>query len=409
MCNSAGNFMKAILIPLLVATLTFQSSLADIVADVLPKARKLVEKKHYQSAYEIVQKADPEHRDLEAVLFKCDLLWSYYASRIGADLFALRDLANHERIEDVRGAEGTFEMFQFETEKTLARMLEQHPEDARIYRALGHFQYKQLCMHPDAATEDAKSYADTAAEHLNKAVKAGLEDDSTHFALGHMALSRGDFPASIAHFNKCIELNPDYAAAHFNLASARFEVGLTRDALESAKSSLKLYTEPHLKSDAASLAGDILAELGEDKESLRHYELADEIQPDAYPNIKSLLMMRLRQKATYADATALRLMALDPDNPTVFGDLEEVHMTENQTGRLIQLYNSQLELRDIDRSPVATGNIHFYLARLYLESEPQLAQQHFKAAKICFEKQFQPGHPVFKVIENHLKNEKSEP
>jgi tetratricopeptide (TPR) repeat protein len=381
--------MKTILIPLLVATLAFQSILADNVADVLPEARKLVAKKHYQSAYELVQKADPEHRDLEAVLFKYDLLWNYYASRIGADLFALRDLADHERIEEVRGAEGTFEMFQFETEKTLARMLKQHPEDARIYRALGHYQYKQLCVHPDAATEDGKSYADTAAEHLNRAVKAGLDDDSTRFALGHMALSRGKFPASIAHFEKCIELKPDYAAAHFNLASARFKVGSARDALESAKSAVKLYTEPHLKSDAASLAGDILAELGEDKESLRHYELADEIQPDAYPNIKSLLMMRLRHEAADADATALRLMALDPENPTMFGDLEEVHMTENRSGRLIRLYNSQLKLADNDRSPVATGNIHFYLARLYLESEPQLARQHFKAAKSCFYKLFQ--------------------
>lgn len=95
--------MKNILIPLLWAVIAFQAAFADKVADVLPQARELVAKKQYLAAYQLVKRADPTHRDLEAVLFNFDLLTNYYASRIGADMFALRDLAEQERIEDVRG------------------------------------------------------------------------------------------------------------------------------------------------------------------------------------------------------------------------------------------------------------------------------------------------------------------
>ncbi len=401
--------MKNILIALLWAAIAFQAAFADKVADILPQARDLVAEKQYLAAYQLVEKADPKHRDLEVVLFKFDLLTNYYASRIGADMFALRDLAEQERIEDVRGAEGTFDMFHFETEKTLKRMLEEHPGEVRIHRALGLYYYKQPGMHPDAKTDDGKSYADAAFEHLDKAVKSGLEEDATRFALGHLELARGNYAKSIPHFEKCIELNPGYAAAHFNLASARFAVGSNRDALGSAKKALELYAEPDLKSDAASLAGDILAELGEDKDALRHYELADQIRPDAYPNIKSLLRMRLRQEAAESDATALRLMALDLENPTVFGDLEEVYMATQRTGRLIRLYSTRLESPQDGQSPVATGNMHFYLARLHIESEPQLARQHFNSAKSCFEKKFQADHPVFKIIEAQLSEESSDP
>jgi hypothetical protein len=84
-------------------------------------------------------------------------------------------------------------------------------------------------------------------------------------------------------------------------------------------------------------------------------------------------------------------------------------MATKQTSRLIRLYSTQLESPSDGRSPVATGNMHFYLALLYLKSEPQLARQHFNSAKSCFEKKFQPDHPVFKIIESQLNGETPDP
>lgn len=394
--------MKSILIAFFSLALLLQAAPPDEIAALLPKARELVTKKQYLAAYELVEKADPEHRHLEAVLFKFDLLWNYYASRIGADMFALRDLKDNEQIEDVRGEEGTFSMFLFETQKILQRLLEQHPDDPRLHRAIGHFHYKQAWADPDAKTEDGKSSIEVACDHLAKAVKGGADDDSTRFALGHMEMSRGKISESIPHFEKCIEFNPDYAAAHFNLASARFEVGPMKDALKPAKRAIELYSDPALKCDAASLTGDILAALGEKKESLRHYEMADEIQPDAYPNIKSLLLSRLQQDSPESEATALRLMNIDPENPKVFGDLEKVYMSVEKADKLIGIYKLQLESKAKDRSPVVTGNLHFYTARLYLESEPNLARQHFEDAKLMFEKEFPKDHQVFEAIDLYL-------
>ena len=92
--------MKSILIALFSVALVLQAAQADEIAALLPKARELVAKKQYLAAYELVEKADPEHRNLEAVLFKLDLLSNYYVSRIGSDMYALRDLKDNERIED---------------------------------------------------------------------------------------------------------------------------------------------------------------------------------------------------------------------------------------------------------------------------------------------------------------------
>ena len=401
--------MKTLAIFLLSSLLLSGHLFAGDVAKALPEAEKLVAKKQFLAAYQLIHAADPENRDLEAVLFLNGLLWNYYASRIGSDFFALRDLKPDERIEDVRGGEGTFDMVMFETEKILSRMLEEHPEEGRLHRALGNYCYNQWQMHREAATAAGNPCSEAAIDHYAKALKAGIDDDSMRFKLGHIHLSAGRLAESIKHFEKCVEQNSDYAAAHFNLASARLGMEAAREALPHAKRAMELYAEPDLKSDAASLTGDILAELGENAEALRHYVLADEFQPNAYPNIKSLLLMRLRENDPESESTARRLMALDPENPRVFSDLEEVYRATDRADKLVGLLSSCLDDPDEDRPPVVTGNLHFYFARLHMASDPKLARRHYAQAREWFAKKFPPEHEVFKIIDDQLKEDPAGP
>lgn len=398
------------IIPLLTALLACHALWADELVDALAKAEEMARNKHYWSAYQLVDKADPDRLNPDAVAFQASLLRKNFVARIGPDMVALRDLKPDERIEDVRGGEGTFDMVLFETAKELGRLLEDHPDHGRLNRELGLYYHKLHAMEPDAEGPEGKSAFEAAVSHLSKAVDAGAGDDECHFSLGHLLMSDGRFAESIPQFEKCLEYNTDHAAAHFNLASALLHENRPRKALPRAKSALELYDDPGLQCDAASLCGDIHAELGNDKEALRLYELADRLSPGAYPNIKSLLRMRLRFDAPEADETSRKLMALDPQNPTVFSDLEEVHTRERKTDALVAFYQHRIDEPADDDTPVVTGNLHFFLARLLVETDEEKARRHFGLARGCFEKGFPADHPVFRVIDHYLAgDDKEEP
>jgi tetratricopeptide (TPR) repeat protein len=364
----------------------------------LEKASELVAGKQYLTAYELIEKTDEGGQDLEAVLMRHEILTRYYVNRINREFFALRNLGEDERIEDVRGGEGSFQMFHFDVIEAFGGFLKKHPDDPRLRRVLGMHHY-----HLFSNGEDAGDSANDGRLHLEKALAGGLDDDAIRFAMGHLEMAAGNLVESIAHFEKCLGFDPDHASANFNLASARLETGAMREALEPALRAVELYADAGLKSDAASMAGFIHEQLGHDEEALRHYGLADELRPNAYPNIAYLLAARVRLKDARARATALRVMELDPENPTVFQLLEEAYVAAEQGDELILLYHDELNRPAGERSPRVMGNLHFYLARLHMEQVPTMAVKHFKAAREIYAVEFADNHAVLGIIDEFLR------
>ena len=85
------------------------------------------------------------------------------------------------------------------------------------------------------------------------------------------------FDDAILHYNKAIELNPNFAAGYFNLGVAQQDKGDIKLALESYKMALKLnpnYLEAYFN------MGGVLHEIGNFEEALDNYKYILKLKPD---------------------------------------------------------------------------------------------------------------------------------
>ncbi|HEV2045732.1 MAG TPA: tetratricopeptide repeat protein [Chthoniobacterales bacterium] len=101
-----------------------------------------------------------------------------------------------------------------------------------------------------------------------------------HMNVGHALSQRGLAGEAIAHFQKVLEINPNYAPAtkraHFNLGNALLKMGLVDEAIAHFEKALEIepnYAEAHMN------LGSVLHRRGRLKEAAAHYQRAVERGP----------------------------------------------------------------------------------------------------------------------------------
>jgi protein O-mannosyl-transferase len=101
-----------------------------------------------------------------------------------------------------------------------------------------------------------------------------------HINVGHALSQRGLAGEAIAHFQKVLEINPNYAPAakraHFNLGNALLKTGLVDEAIAHFEKALEIepnYAEAHIN------LGSALHRRGRLKEAAAHYQRAVESEP----------------------------------------------------------------------------------------------------------------------------------
>src|ERR1700759_437737 len=76
--------------------------------DAIKTAQKLITEKKYDSAFEVLEKADPNNKNADVVIEKEDIVLRYFVTSIMHKVFALKDLKPDEDIMDYRGKNGSF-------------------------------------------------------------------------------------------------------------------------------------------------------------------------------------------------------------------------------------------------------------------------------------------------------------
>jgi tetratricopeptide (TPR) repeat protein len=136
-----------------------------------------------------------------------------------------------------------------------------------------------------------------------------------HCLTGFTLARRGNVPEAVGHYEQALQLNPDYAEAHYNLGAALTRQGRLQEAIGQFEQALRLnpdYAEAHNNLGAA-LMGQ-----GKLQEAIGHYEQALRLSPgyaDAHNNLGAALMgqgrlpeaighyeQALRLNPDYADA-----------------------------------------------------------------------------------------------------------
>jgi Flp pilus assembly protein TadD len=111
------------------------------------------------------------------------------------------------------------------------------------------------------------------------------DNSIAHNNLGYVFLQRGQMDKAVAHFQKALEIEPDYEKAHYNLGTAFFQQGRLDEAIAQFQKALEIKPD---YVDAHNNLGLALLQQGRMAEAITHYQKALDIKPD-YPEIQNNL------------------------------------------------------------------------------------------------------------------------
>ena len=91
-------------------------------------------------------------------------------------------------------------------------------------------------------------HADEAIVHFQKALEIKPDYAEAHNNLGNVLFQKGDVDEAMVHYQKALEVNPDYAMAHNNLGNALLQKGKVDEAIAHFQKALQIkpdYAEAH--------------------------------------------------------------------------------------------------------------------------------------------------------------------
>jgi tetratricopeptide (TPR) repeat protein len=131
-----------------------------------------------------------------------------------------------------------------------------------------------------------------AIEHWERALEIRPDYVSAHVNLGNALLGSGKVKEAIAHYEQALRIKPDYAEAHNNLGVALMRMGRIEDAITQYEQALRI--NPHF-AEAHYCLGGALEQSGRMGEAAQQYEQALQIKPDFAEAQKSLAHLRSLQ------------------------------------------------------------------------------------------------------------------
>lgn len=182
-------------------------------------------------------------------------------------------------------------------------------------------------------------------------------------------LQKGKTEEAIAHYNKALELDPNYGEGHYNLANALLRVGRTEEAIAHYQKALEIY--PKNISARYNLAS-VLVQGGRMEEGIAQYRKAIELNPrnaGAHNNL-GVTLLRLG-RVDEAVAQFREALAHEPNNAQANYNLAN---TLVQAGRLDEaVRHYQRALQSDPRNTAARDRLDTVLRQLGRaeEAEPR--------------------------------------
>jgi tetratricopeptide (TPR) repeat protein len=134
-----------------------------------------------------------------------------------------------------------------------------------------------------------------------------------HNNLGELLAQQGSMDEAVVHFQKAIQIQPDFAEAHYNFGNVLVQQGQWDGAIAEFKKTLE--TQPDF-AEAHNNLGNILLERGQVEVAMNHFQMALQLQPDfaeAHYNLGKALLENGRVQEALAHCQ--KSLKLQPDNP----------------------------------------------------------------------------------------------
>ena len=354
----------------------------------------------YESAYKMLDKADPKNQQPDIVIAKTDLLLKYYVKSNMHQLFGLKDLNPTEDITRLREQNGSYSMIAFAPDSVLNKLIITNPANYKLRKALGNYYQDVYFNYPDSWFIPDSVIVDKFRDNYLLAYKNGVFDYKSLYGLGYAYLTDEDYKSAILYFQKSIELKKDAPESYFNLASAYLNSDQPQLALPNAQKALEMYVEPEDKVDAARMTAQIYLEMEQKNNAMAYFQKANDIQPNDYYTLMPLLGLELElDNPNYQNLTA-DIFSLAPDNPVVYQDLLNAYKENEKESEFMSfLENQKMNYRNNTK---IQAHICFYSGVAQYELNRWVdAKINFEKARNLFQNLFQPNHSIFKVIDSY--------
>ena len=354
----------------------------------------------YESAYKMLDKADPKNQQPDIVIAKTDLLLKYYVKSNMHQLFGLKDLNPTEDITRLREQNGSYSMIAFAPDSVLNKLIITNPANYKLRKALGNYYQDVYFNYPDSWFIPDSVIVDKFRDNYLLAYKNGVFDYKSLYGLGYAYLTDEDYKSAILYFQKSIELKKDAPESYFNLASAYLNSDQPQLALPNAQKALDMYVEPEDKVDAARMTAQIYLEMEQKNNAMAYFQKANDIQPNDYYTLMPLLGLELElDNANYKNLTA-DIFSLAPDNPVVYQDLLNAYKENEKESEFMSFLESQK--MNYRNNTKIQAHICFYSGVAQYELNRWVdAKINFEKARNLFQNLFQPNHSIFKVIDSY--------
>ncbi|SDY38512.1 TPR repeat-containing protein [Hymenobacter psychrophilus] len=231
---------------------------APAPAATLRQARQLVLERRYDSAWRLLAQLDARNADPAIAIEKADLALRYYTATDQLTRFAFRDLKLLDLAPDSLRQLGHDSLrYRFAVRQVLEQLQRRYPDNYRLARALGDYYYTvQQCDCAEEGIGEDEVFLRTITEY-QQAHAHGQGDYLSYFALGYAYQRLGRFQASIAPFERSLELRPRNPTAHLNMAFVMLELRELEKARDHARRAQQYFPDAHHKEDAGFLLKEI--------------------------------------------------------------------------------------------------------------------------------------------------------
>ena len=205
-----------------------------------------------------------------------------------------------------------------------------------------------------------------------------------HNNLGNALLQKGNVEEAIAHFQKALEINPNYTIAHNNLGNALIRKGSVDEAIAHYQRALQITPD---SAEAHNNLGGALLQKGNVDEAIAHYQKALQINPD-YAGAHNNLGNALLQRGSVDEAIAhyQRALQIAPDYAEAHNNLGGALLQKGKVDEAITHFQKALQINpDYAEAHYNLGNallpkgsvdeaiVHFQRA---LQIKPDYAEAH---------------------------------
>jgi len=156
-----------------------------------------------------------------------------------------------------------------------------------------------------------KGNVEEAIAHYQKALQIKPDFAEAHYNFGHALLKKGNVDEAIAHYQKALTINPDNAEAHNNFGNALLQKGNVDEAIAHFKKALQIKPDD---ADAHNNFGNAFLQQGQIAEAIAHYQKALAINPDdaeTHNNLGSAFLQQRRMDEAIAQFQ--KALAIKPE------------------------------------------------------------------------------------------------